>query len=256
MTSLQGKTICVTGATSGFGRAIAEQLAAEGARLIILGRRAERLAEVTQSLQGKTSIHSAVLDVRDRAAVKSFFEQLPAEFANIDALVNNAGLALGTTPAPNVDMDQWEQMIDTNIKGLLYCTQSVLPGMVARDTGHIVNIGSIAGSYAYPGGNVYGGTKAFVAQFSANLRADLLGKHIRVSNIEPGMAETEFSIVRYSGDEAKAKSVYQGVAPLSADDIASTVLWVLKQPAHVNINRVEVMPVMQASAGLAVSRII
>lgn len=243
---------CVTGATAGFGRAIAEKLALRGYPLVLVGRRNERLAELKAQLD--VPVHTLVLDVRDGAAVRKAFDGLPAEFAEIGILVNNAGLALGSLPVPHAELDDWEQMIDTNVKGLTYCAHALLPGMVARDAGHIVNIGSIAGRYAYPGGNAYGATKAFVSQFSDNLRADLLGKRVKVTNIEPGMAETEFSLVRYHGNADKAASVYAGIQPLSAEDVAESVIWALNQPAHVNINRIELMPIMQAAGGLAVKR--
>ncbi len=243
---------CVTGATAGFGRAIAQRLAAAGHPLVLVGRRSERLAELQAGLS--VPVHRMALDVRDRAQVAGMFASLPEPFADIAILVNNAGLALGTLPADQADLEDWERMVDTNVKGLMYCTHALLPGMVARGEGHIVNIGSIAGSHAYPGGNAYGGTKAFVSQFSDNLRADLLGKRVRVTNIEPGMAETEFSLVRYHGDAEKAASVYAGIQPLTAEDVAETVMWSLRQPPHVNINRIELMPIMQAAGGLAVKR--
>jgi NADP-dependent 3-hydroxy acid dehydrogenase YdfG len=192
--------------------------------------------------------------VRDEAAVNAALTALPAECAAVDLLVNNAGLALGLEPAQRCDMADWHTMIDTNIKGLLYCTRAILPGMIARDRGHIVNIGSVAGTYPYPGGNVYGASKAFVKQFSRNLRADLLGSRVRVSNLEPGMAESEFSQVRFKGDERQAAQVYAGTEPLRPEDIADIVFWVATRPAHVNINSVEVMPVCQAFAPFAVSR--
>lgn len=250
---MKQRIIVITGATSGFGKACAERLAREGARLILCGRRQERL-DALQSAFGKDTAHCITLDVRDRAAVEQAFTTLPAPFANVDGLVNNAGLALGTERAPHASMEDWERMIDTNIKGVLYCTQALLPGMVARNRGDIVNIGSIAGNYPYPGGNVYGATKAFLKQFSANLRTDLLGTNLRVINLEPGMAETEFSLVRYHGDAQKAGKVYEGIAALTAEDIAETVHWCLTRPAHVNINRIELMPTQQAAGGLAVSR--
>lgn len=248
---LASKIVLVTGATSGFGEACVRLCVAEGAKVIATGRRAERLAALKTQLPG---IHTLVFDVRDQEAVQRAIATLPKEWATIDVLVNNAGLALGIeafADKPSVDM---EQMIDTNIKGLLYCTSAVLPGMIARNSGHIVNIGSVAGTYPYTGGNVYGATKAFVKQFSLNLRADLLGKNVRVTNIEPGMADTEFSLVRFGGDAAKADAVYQGVAALTAEDIAQAVLWCVSRPTHVNINRMEVMPTQQAFPGFAVHR--
>jgi 3-hydroxy acid dehydrogenase/malonic semialdehyde reductase len=192
--------------------------------------------------------------VRDRAAVETLIDQLPPAFQEISVLVNNAGLALGLEKSPNTKLDDWEQMIDTNIKGVLYYTHTILKGMVERNRGHIVNLGSIAGTYPYAGGNVYGATKAFLEQFSLNLRTDLLGKNIRVTNIEPGMAETEFSDVRFSGDQSRAKQVYEGVKALTAEDIAETIYWCITQPEHVNINRIEMMCTMQVPGGLTVHR--
>jgi len=192
--------------------------------------------------------------VRDNAAVERAVAALPAEFAEIDLLVNNAGLALGLQPAHKTDLADWERMVDTNIKGLMYCTRAVLPGMVARDRGHVVNLGSVAGEWPYPGGNVYGGTKAFVRQFSLNLKADLLGTRVRVSEIEPGMAESEFSLVRFGGDAEKAKAVYAGTQPLTPEDIADTVHWIASRPAHVNINTISLMPTCQAFSPFAVKR--
>lgn len=251
---LSSHTIFITGATSGFGRACALRFAREGAKLVLCGRRADRLHEIQAEL-GKERIHLLNFDISNRAATLAAIASLPAEFAKVDALVNNAGLALGgLTPADQCNLDDWERMVDTNIKGVLTCTHALLPGMVVRDSGHIVNIGSIAGTYPYPGGNVYGATKAFLAQFSLTLRADLLGKNIRVTNIEPGMAETEFSVVRFCGDTGKAGSVYAGMQPLTGEDIAEIIFWCLTQPKHVNINRVEVMPTMQAFSPFAVSR--
>ena len=199
-------------------------------------------------------MHTLVLDVRDNEAVVAAVQSLPPEFSKIDILINNAGLALGTGSYETQLLEDLEQMVDTNIKGLLYVTHAVLPGMIERNSGHIVNIGSVAGNYPYPGGNAYGGTKAFVKQFSLNLRADLLGKNIRVTNIEPGLTETEFSLVRFHGDHSKADPVYQGTQPLTGDDIAQSILWCVSQPAHVNVNFMELMPVCQAFGPLAVSR--
>jgi 3-hydroxy acid dehydrogenase/malonic semialdehyde reductase len=195
------------------------------------------------------------LDVRDRAAVQDVVAGLPAEFAEIDVLVNNAGLAKGLNPAQEADLDDWEEMIDTNCKGLVYCTRTILPGMVERRRGHVVNLGSVAGTYPYPGGNVYGATKAFVHQFSLNLRSDLHGTGIRVTSIEPGLSgETEFSTVRFGGDQGKADAVYAGMQPLVPADIAEAVYWVVSQPAHVNINTIEMMPVTQSFAPFQVHR--
>ncbi len=193
--------------------------------------------------------------MRDRAAVAEAVAALPAEFAAIDVLVNNAGLALGLEPAHQASLDDWDAMVDTNIKGLMYVTRAVLPGMVERDCGHVVNIGSIAGTYPYPGGNAYGATKAAVAQFSLNLLADLVKTRVRVTNIEPGLCGgSEFSLVRFHGDADQAAKVYQGTTPLTSDDVAEAVLWATTLPAHVNIGRIEMMPTCQAPAGLAVHR--
>lgn len=253
MTALKNKTIFITGATAGFGHAFAARFAKEGARIVATGRRTDRLKALQKKL-GKDKVHILTLDVRDNKAVEKALIALPKNFKDIDILINNAGLALGFDPAPNTSLTDWEQMIDTNIKGVLYCTNALLPRMVKRNRGHIVNLGSVAGNYPYPGGNVYGATKAFVKQFSLNLRADLLGKNIRVTNIEPGMAETEFSVVRFKGSKAKADAVYAGVKPLSAHDIAESVLFAITQPAHVNINSIEVMPTQQAFSPFAVHR--
>lgn len=249
------KTIFITGASAGFGEACARIFAAEGARLILTARRMDKLTALRGELEtAAAGIHVVQLDVRDRAAVDSVVAALPEEFREIDVLVNNAGLALGLEPAHQVDIEDWEVMVDTNIKGLMYCTRAILPGMVERNRGHIVNISSTAGSWPYPGGNAYGGTKAFVTQFSRNLRADLIGKKVRVTCIQPGMAETEFSNVRFKGDDAKAKQVYNGVEPLTAVDIAETVSWVVNRPAHVNINALEVMSVNQSWGPFTIHR--
>jgi NADP-dependent 3-hydroxy acid dehydrogenase YdfG len=220
--------------------------------VIATGRRAERLDALQRELGDRC--HTAVLDVRDRKAVDALVAGLPAAFADINVAVANAGLALGLEPAQKVDLDDWENMVATNINGLLYTVRAVLPGMVARDAGHVVLIGSIAGDYPYPGGNVYGGTKAFVKQFALNLRADLLGTNVRVTNIEPGMAETEFALVRFKGDADKADAPYRGVHPMSAQEVAETVFWSCTLPRHVNINRLQLMPVQQAFGPLAFHR--
>ncbi len=250
---LKGKTIFITGATAGFGHAFATRFAKEGARIIATGRREDRLSGL-QKVLGKDKVHIITLDVRDKEAVQKAIGNLPKPFTEVDVLINNAGLAMGFDRVPDTKLSDWELMIDTNIKGVLYCTDALLPGMVKRDRGHIVNIGSIAGTYPYPNGNVYGATKAFIKQFSLNLRADLLGKNVRVTNIEPGMVETEFSVVRFKGEQGKADAVYAGMKPLSAEDIAESVLYCLAQPAHVNINSIEIMPTMQAFSPFAVHR--
>ncbi len=249
------KPLCafVTGATAGFGAALARRFIAGGLKVAGTGRRDDRLAALAKELG--PNFHPLHLDVRKRAAVNAAIRALPAPFAEPDILVNNAGLALGLEPAPKADLDDWETMIDTNIKGVVYCTRALLPGMVARDRGHIVNIGSVAGSYPYPGGNVYGASKAFVHQFSLNLRADLLGSQVRVTSFEPGMAETEFSLVRFKGDAARAKAPYQGLKPMSAEDIAEMIFYITAVvPPHVNVNRIELMPVMQAFSPFAFKR--
>ncbi len=245
-------TVFVTGATAGFGAACARRFAGAGARVVLTGRRADRLEALAQELGDLA--HPVVLDVQDQAAVESCIEQLPPEFARINLLINNAGLALGLEPAQEANLSDWETMVDTNIKGLLYCTRAILPGMVDRDEGHIINLSSVAGSYPYPGGNVYGATKAFVKQFSLNLRADLSGKNVRVTSIEPGLAETEFSEVRFKGDTGKAQTVYEGMQPMTSEDIAECIYFAATLPRHVNINRMEMMPVMQAFAPFTVHR--
>ncbi|HBA86554.1 MAG TPA: NAD(P)-dependent oxidoreductase [Geobacter sp.] len=248
------KCVVITGASSGFGAACAHAFAKLGWRLVLTARRGGILEELKQELSSLAPVHAMTLDVRDRAMVAAAFASLPAEFAEIDLLVNNAGLALGLEPAHQASLDDWDTMVDTNIKGVMYCTRAILPGMVQRNRGHVVNIGSIAGSWPYPGGNVYGASKAFVQQFSRNLRADLLGTAVRVTNIEPGMAETEFSKVRFKGDDEKAHHVYTGTDPLLPEDIAEIVVWVASVPQRVNINSVEVMSVCQAWGPLAVHR--
>ncbi len=245
--------VFVTGATAGFGLTIARRFAADGHRIVVAGRRSDRIAALVAEL-GADKAYGVTLDVRDRAAVERAVAALPAGFAEVDLLVNNAGLALGLEPAQRGNLDGWEVMVDTNIKGLLYVTHAILPGMVARNRGHIVNLGSIAATYAYPGGNVYGGTKAFVRQFSLNLRADLIGTKVRVTDIEPGLVGgTEFSAIRF-GDAERAAKLYEGADALTPDDIAEAVHWVATLPARVNINTVEMMPVTQAPAALAVAR--
>jgi NADP-dependent 3-hydroxy acid dehydrogenase YdfG len=246
------RTVLVTGASAGFGAAIAERFARDGARLVVTGRRRDRL----ETLAARLSVpcHVVCFDVRDRGEVERAVASLPPEFAAVDLLVNNAGLALGIGPAQVASLEEWEQMIDTNCRGLVTMTRAVLPGMVQRDRGHVVNIGSVAASYPYPGGNVYGGTKAFVRQFTLGLKADLLGTRVRATCIEPGMAETEFSLVRFGGDAEKARKVYEGMQPLSAADVAEAVHWCASLPPHVNVNLIEVMPVAQGFAPFTVKR--
>ncbi|MDQ1080408.1 SDR family NAD(P)-dependent oxidoreductase [Pseudoroseomonas cervicalis] len=245
--------ILVTGATAGFGAAIARRFAQDGARIIAIGRRAERLQALAGEL-GRDRVLPLPLDLRDSDAIAPAIAGLPAEWSEIDLLVNNAGLALGLEPAQRASLSDWQTMIDTNVKGLVAMTHAVLPGMVARDRGHVVNIGSTAGEWPYPGGNVYGATKAFVRQFSLNLRADLFGTKIRVTDIEPGLVGgTEFSNVRF-GDDAKAAAVYDGTDPLTPDDIADAVHWVATRPARVNVNTLQLMPVCQSFGPLRIHR--
>ncbi len=251
---MSGKTIFITGASAGFGAATARMFATEGNRLILTARRIDPLLQLQDELGKLADIHIIPLDVRDREAVQGSVEGLPERFRAIDVLLNNAGLALGLEPAHQVDLDDWETMVDTNIKGLMYCTRFILPGMVSRNSGHIINISSTAGAWPYAGGNVYGGTKAFVTQFSRNLRCDLLGTRVRVTCIQPGMAETEFSQVRFKGDTELAAGVYRGTAPLTATDIAETVRWVINQPPHVNVNTIELMSIDQCWGPFAINR--
>jgi 3-hydroxy acid dehydrogenase/malonic semialdehyde reductase len=248
------KTIFITGASAGFGEACARKFAAEGHRLVLTARRIEKLEQLRDDLTTASGVHIAQLDVRDNAEVEAVVAFLPEDFREIDVLLNNAGLALGLEPAHQVNLEDWDVMVDTNIKGLMYCTRAILPGMVERNRGHIVNISSTAGTWPYPGGNVYGGTKAFVTQFSRNLRADLHGSKVRVTCIQPGMAQTEFSNVRFKGDHEKAEGVYTGVNPMTAEDIAETVAWVVNRPEHLNINSIEMMPVNQTWGPLVVHR--
>jgi NADP-dependent 3-hydroxy acid dehydrogenase YdfG len=252
--TMEKKTALVTGASVGIGRAIAIQLAAENYQLIVLARREERLLEL-QELLPSTDIHTIACDINDQQAVAAALDKLPEKFSDIDVLVNNAGLALGLGSAEQALWEDWQRMILTNCMSLAYITRLILPGMVKRNRGAIINIGSIAGTYAYKGGSVYGATKAFVEQFSQNLRADLVGKNIRVCNLEPGLlGDTEFSLVRFHGDEKSADAVYEDCQPLRPEDIAETVRWLLSMPEHFNVNRMEIMPTCQASAGLAIVR--
>ncbi|MBK0123877.1 bifunctional NADP-dependent 3-hydroxy acid dehydrogenase/3-hydroxypropionate dehydrogenase YdfG [Pantoea sp. S61] len=245
--------IFVTGATAGFGESITRRFIANGHKVIASGRRAERLKELKDELGA--NLYTIQLDVRNRAAIDEAIAALPAEWRDIDVLVNNAGLALGIEPAHKANIEDWENMIDTNNKGLVYMTRAVLPAMVERNVGHIVNIGSIAGSWPYQGGNVYGATKAFVRQFSLNLRTDLHGTALRVTDIEPGLVGgTEFSNVRFKGDDGRADAVYEGTTALTAEDVTEAVYWVTTLPKHVNINTLEIMPVSQTLAGLKVHK--
>lgn len=245
--------VFVTGATAGFGEAVVRRFLKDGAQVVGTGRRQNRLQDLRSEL-GESFLPLA-FDVTKRPQVEEAIASLPAEFRKVDILVNNAGGAIGLDPAQSADLGDWELMVDTNIKGLLYCTRLLLPGMVERNRGHIINLGSVAAEFPYPGGNVYGGVKAFVHQFSYNLRSDLLGTAVRVTDIQPGLAGgTEFSQVRFKGNAEKAAAVYKGVQALTADDVADSIHWAATRPAHVNINAIQLMPVAQAFASLAVKR--
>jgi 3-hydroxy acid dehydrogenase / malonic semialdehyde reductase len=252
MEPLNGWTALVTGASAGIGEACATVLAQAGARLVLAGRRRDRLEALAAKLP--TPSHVIELDVRARGEVEAALSALPAPFGEVDILINNAGLGLGMEPAHAASLDDWDTMIDTNCKGLIYVTRALLPGMVQRNRGHVVNLGSVAATYPYPGGNVYGATKAFVHQFSQNLKADLVGTRVRVTDVQPGMVETDFSIVRFRGDAERARKVYEGMTPLSAADIADIVLFCVTRPAHVNLNVVEVMPADQGFGPFNVKR--
>lgn len=245
--------VFVTGASAGFGAAIARAFVNGGHSVVATARRKDRLDALAAELGDR--LLPFELDVRDRAAVEALPGTLPADFAAVDVLVNNAGLALGLEPAQRAVLDDWQTMIDTNCTGLVQVTRALLPGMVERNRGHVFNLGSAAANWPYAGGNVYGATKAFVRQFSLNLRADLSGTSVRVTDVEPGLCGgTEFSNVRFRGDDQKAAGVYQNVQPLTAEDIADSIYWIATRPAHVNINTIELMPVAQSFAGLSVHR--
>lgn len=246
------KTALITGATSGFGAAAVRRFAAAGWKVIATGRRAERLAPLAAEF-GREAVHTAAFDIRDGDALNAAIEALPAGFADLDLLVNNAGLALGTAPAQQADLAQWQQMIDTNITALVTLTRRVLPTLIARK-GAVINISSVAATYPYTGGNVYGGTKAFVKQFSLGLRSDLHGTGVRVTSIEPGMAQTEFTLVRTGGNQAASDALYGDAHPMTSEDIAEQIFYVATLPAHLNINRLEIMPVTQSFAGFQVAR--
>jgi 3-hydroxy acid dehydrogenase / malonic semialdehyde reductase len=245
--------VFVTGASAGFGEAIVRRFVKAGSRVVAAARRLERLEKLASELGER--VLPVALDVRSRADVEHTLARLPSDFAAIDLLVNNAGLALGLEPAPRASVDDWDRMIDTNCKGLVYVTRALLPGMVERGRGHVINLGSVAASYPYPGGNVYGATKAFVHQLSLNLRSDLHGTPLRVTVIEPGLCGgTEFSLVRFAGDQQRADAVYERTTPLSADDVAESVYWAASLPAHVNINLIELMPVVQSTGPFVIHK--
>lgn len=247
--------VIITGATSGFGRAAAYRFADAGWSLVLTGRRSERLDAIAEDLGHKTTVHTATLDVRDADAVANVFDTLPDPFANVTALINNAGLALAPEPSQQVDLADWHTMIDTNITGLVNVTHALLPKLIETGAGaSIVNLGSVAGQWPYPGSHVYGATKAFVEQFSYNLRCDLQGTGVRVSDIAPGLAESEFTLVRTGGDQAAHDRLYDGTTPLQPDDIAETIFWLASLPPHINVNRLEVMPTRQTWSAFAVDR--
>ena len=252
MSKSETKTVMITGATGGFGEAFARKFAAAGCKLILTSRKQDRLDALATEL--KVPLHKIIMDVRKREQIEAAFAAIPKEFQTIDVLINNAGGAFGMGPAYEDNLDDWQNMIESNDLGLAVCTRLALPPMVARKSGHIINIGSVAGSYAYPGGAVYCAVKAFVKQFSLCLRADLVGTGVRVTNIEPGMAETDFSLNRFKGDKVKAGKVYENANPMTADDVAEAVFWAAMMPSHVNINRIEMMPVTQGPGPLAVHR--
>lgn len=245
--------VLITGASAGFGKALAERLVANGHRVVGCARRINKLNALADTLGD--AFLPVVMDVSDTDSIPQIIADLPDDFKQIDVLVNNAGLALGTEPAHRASLDDWMRMTDTNVKGLMALTHAVLPAMVERDSGYVINVGSIAGSWPYFGGNVYGATKAFVKQFSLNLRADLICTQVRVTNIEPGVvAGTEFSNVRYHGDDDKAAKVYDGFKTMTGEDIGDILLWLIESPAHINVNRLEVMPVAQTYNGLTVAK--
>ena len=246
------KTVFITGATAGFGAAMARQFAAAGWRVIGTGRRAERLRSLEDEL-GADRFHAAAFDIRDASAMNAALSSLPESFRGIDVLVNNAGLAIGNAPAPKAKLEDWLTTIETNVTPLVRLTHKLLPGLIERK-GLIVNLSSVAATYPYPGGNVYGATKAFVTQFSLGLRSDLHGTGVRVTSIEPGLCETEFTLVRTGGDQAASDALYKGAHPLTADDIAGAVFWIANLPPHMNINRLELMPVSQSWLGTQIFR--
>lgn len=248
--ALRGQVVLITGASSGIGAACARAFASSGSQLLLLSRRADRLAAMSSDLQtlGAADVHTLVVDVRDGAAVQRAIAALPAPLRDIDVLVHCAGLGRGRDKLHEGDPREWDEIIDTNVKGLLYVSRAVLPQMVARDRGHVVHIGSVAGSQAYLGGNVYCASKAAVRMLNECLKHDLLGTRIRVSSVDPGMVETEFSVVRFRGDEARAKAVYAGMTPMTADDVAEAVLFCVSRPPHVNISEVVMLATDQAAA--------
>lgn len=251
---MSNKVALVTGASAGFGKAIVTKLIEDGYRIIVAARRLEKLTEL-QTIFGQDKVYPVQMDITKTEMIDQVLKSLPEEWSQIDLLINNAGLAIGLDKAYEANFEDWMTMINTNIIGLTYLTRQILPQMVDRNSGMIINLGSTAGTIPYPGGNIYGATKAFVKQFSLNLRADLAGTKIRVTNIEPGLCEgTEFSSVRFNGDENRVDAVYQGANAIQPIDIANTVSWIVSQPEHVNINRIEIMPVSQSYGSQPVHR--
>lgn len=250
------KAVLITGATGDFGTAFAKRFAQLGAKLILVGRNQDKLSNLSALLEKehKAKIHTSAYDITDKTAMTEAFKAIPADFQDIDLLINNAGLGLGLEPAHKCNIEDWETMIAVNNTALVRLTRLVLTGMAERKAGHIVNIGSTAGNYPYPGGNVYGATKAFVKQFALNLRADLVGTNIRVTNIEPGMIQTQFSTVRFKGDAEKARKVYANTANMNADDIAEAVVWSATLPPYFNVNRMEIMPTVQSFSPFSIER--
>ena len=246
------QTVLISGATSGFGLAATRRFADAGWRVIATGRRADRLQALLDQF-GSDRVHAAAFDVRDTGAMQGALDALPDAFSDIDLLVNNAGLAQGTLPAQRASLDDWRTMIDTNVTALVTLTHALLPTLIARK-GAIINISSTAATYPYAGGNAYGGSKAFVSQFSLGLRADLHGTGVRVTALEPGMAETEFTLVRTHGDQAASDALYKGARPMTAEDIAETIYWIATLPPHLNVNRLEMMPTSQSFAGFQIAR--
>jgi len=247
------QTILITGATAGFGAATARRFSAAGWKVVGTGRRRDRLDALVAELGGPERCHGLEFDIRDEAAMNDALDALPDGFRDLDVLVNNAGLALGTAPAPQCSLDDWKTMIDTNVTALVAITHRLLPGLIERK-GAIVNLSSVAASWPYPGGNVYCGTKAFVRQFSLALRCDLAGKGVRVTSLEPGMCESEFTLVRTGWNQAAYDAVYKGADPIQSEDIAATIYWIATQPRHININSLELMPVSQSWSPFAVAR--
>jgi serine 3-dehydrogenase len=245
------KIALITGATAGFGKSSVKKFIEDGWRVIATGRREDRLLKLKE--QYGESLHCLKFDIQDSSQVEAAIKSLPSNFENIDLLINNAGLALGTAPAQQCDLEQWNTMVDTNIRGLMTLTHKVLPKLI-ETRGAVINISSVAASYPYPGGNVYGGTKAFVVQFSLGLRSDLHGTGVRVTCVEPGMSETEFTLVRTKGDQSASDKLYEGAKPMTGDDIAETLHWIATLPPHMNINRVELMPVNQSFSPFQVNR--